>query len=162
MQDNSPTTAVISLEARITYQCLLIATRITRLIEPMLADEYDLTAVNWRVLAVVGRYGPLSAKEVAQYTSTDAFFVSRSIVQLVKKGYMTRDVDDRDRRRSVLQLTKKGDVVKQEIEAVLSSIENELLRGLSAQERVNLRLTLQELSAVASTWLGPPLTWRDF
>jgi len=76
----------VPLENRISYRCLSIATRITRFLAPRWKDEFGLTVIGWRVMAVIGRFEPISAKEVAARTSTDAFFVARAIEKLVEQG----------------------------------------------------------------------------
>lgn len=69
----------VPLENRISYRCLSVASRITRHLAPRWKSEFGLTVTSWRVMAVIGRYEPLSAMQVAERTSTDAFFVGRAI-----------------------------------------------------------------------------------
>lgn len=162
MAKKSSPAALIPLEHRIAYQCLLVATRISQFLAPMWEKKYGLTTITWRVMAVVGRYGPLSAKDVAEHTSTDAFFVSRAIVQLVEQGYMTKGVDARDRRRSVLQLTPQGEAVQLEIERVMSAVEEDVLGAMDEGEGQRVREALAQLAASASEQLKSPKTWEDF
>lgn len=46
---------------------------------PKWSADFGLSVTNWRVMAVIGRFEPVSAKEIAARTSTDAFFVTRAI-----------------------------------------------------------------------------------
>ena len=98
----------VPLENRISYRCLSVASRITRHLAPRWKSEFGLTVTSWRVMAVIGRYEPLSAMQVAERTSTDAFFVGRVIDKLVGQGYLKKGVDPEDRRRLRLSLTATG------------------------------------------------------
>lgn len=152
----------VPLEERLSYRCSLISVRITRFLAPMLEGEYGLTVITWRVMAVVGRYAPLSAKEVATHTSTDAFFVFRAIEQLVSRGYVSRAVDPRDRRKSSLQLTAAGVEVHRRVEAVLSAVEADILSDLDAFEQEALSAVLSDLNEKCARLLAGDRTWRDF
>jgi DNA-binding MarR family transcriptional regulator len=137
----------VLLEDRLSYRCLYIATRITRHLAPTWQAEYGLSVTNWRVMAVIGRFEPISAKEVAARTSTEAFFVTRAIDRLVEQGYAERGVDPDDRRKLSLSLTKLGHTVHREIEAMINDVEAELLAGLDSQQKKQI---LEALSVLQS------------
>ena len=124
----------VPLENRISYRCLSIATRITRFLAPKWKDEFGLTVIGWRVMAVIGRFEPISAKEVAARTSTDAFFVGRAIEKLVEQGYVEKAVDLHDRRRLSLSLSRSGKRVHQHVEAMINQVEADLLAEVSAAD----------------------------
>lgn len=86
-------------------------------------------------MAVIGRYQPVSATQVAERTSTDAFFVGRAIDKLMDQGYLKKDVDPEDRRRLRLSLTASGRKVHQQVEKMINEVEAELLSGVSAENR---------------------------
>lgn len=152
----------VPLEERLSYRCSLIAVRITRFLAPMLSERYDLTVITWRVMAVIGRYGPLSAKDIAAHTSTDSFFVFRAVEQLVERGYVTRRVDPGDRRRTSLQLSSNGTRVHGEVERVLTAVEAKVLSDLDVIEREALSGILTHLQEHCARLLESELTWRDF
>ena len=124
----------VPLENRISYRCLSIATRITRFLAPRWKDEFGLTVIGWRVMAVIGRFEPISAKEVAARASTDAFFVARAIEKLVEQGYVKKAVDMHDRRRLSLSLSTPGKKVHRHVEAMISQVEADLLAEVSAAD----------------------------
>lgn len=117
----------------------MISARVARFLSPMWESRYGLSVDTWRILAVINRYGPVSAKEVAARISNDAFHVSRAIDRLVRLDLISRNVDAEDRRRASLEVTKGGRAVCREIEAVLSSVERELLGGTSRSEITRFR-----------------------
>lgn len=150
------------LEARLSYRCSMISVRIARFLAPMWESRYGLSVATWRILAIIARYGPLSAKEVATRTSNDTFHVSRAIDRLVRIKYVRRDVDPQDRRRASIQLTAAGRATHREIAKVLSRVEDELLSGLKAAERETVQAALANLDERALALLASGLTWKDF
>jgi DNA-binding MarR family transcriptional regulator len=129
-----PRNARVLLEDRISYRCLSLATEITRHLAPEWKDRFGLTVISWRVMAVIGRFEPISAKEVASRTSTDAFFVSRAIEKLLEQGYVEKALDPQDRRRLSLSLTSSGRKVHREVEDMVNQFEFALLSGLPASD----------------------------
>lgn len=155
-------TGIIPLEARLSYRCAMIATRIARFLAPMWESRYGLSADTWRAMAIIARYGPTSAKDVATRTSTDAFHVSRAVDRLVRKRLVKRNVDSRDRRRVRLELTPAGRRAHRDIEQTLSRIEEELLAGLDRQERQRMTSAFAMIEERALNLGASGLTWRDF
>ncbi|MEJ8840027.1 MarR family winged helix-turn-helix transcriptional regulator [Ramlibacter sp. AN1133] len=125
-----PKAARVLLEDRISYRCLSVAARITRYLSPRWKAEFGLTVIGWRVMAVIGRFEPISATQLAARTSTDAFFVARAIEKLVEQGYVLRGVDAEDRRRLRLSLTIAGKKVHRQVEDMINQVEADLLAGI--------------------------------
>lgn len=149
------------LEARLSYRCAIVSARIARFMAPMW-DTHGLNVDTWRILAVIGRYAPVSAKEVATRSSSDAFHVSRSIDHLARKRYIKRDVDPNDRRRAQLELTPSGRAAHRVIGHALTRFETELLARLSARDQDVLRRSLSIVDERALALTASGLTWKDF
>ena len=160
-----PTTSTppaIPLEARLSYRCSMIGARIGRFLAPMWETRYGLNVNTWRILAIIGRYGPLSAKDIATRASSDAFHVSRAIELLVRRKFIRRDVDPQDRRRARIELSSSGRAAHYAIEQALTRLENELLSGLKDSDREVLRSGLATLDERALALMASDLTWKDF
>jgi len=89
-------------------------------------------------MAVLGPYRALSASEIVERSSMDKVNVSRAIKGLRNAGYLKRDIDGDDRRRAVLRLTKSGIEVFKALTPKVREVEQQLLKGLSPQERDTL------------------------
>lgn len=137
----------LPLEHWISYRFGLLGSRVGAVLSPMYTEQHDLPMTAWRSLAVIARYGPLSAGELGARTSTDSFKVARSIQLLVKRALVTRQADPADRRRARLQLTKRGRAIHCEIAKVAAAIEEYLVAGLTQQERKFLDETLVKIDA---------------
>lgn len=150
------------LEQRLSYRCTMISARIARFLAPMWQSRYGLSTDAWRIMAIVGRYGPISAKEVATRASSDAFHVSRAVERLARKKLVKRDVDPQDRRRAKLELSAAGRAAHQAVGNALTRLEDELLAGLSAKERDALHRALATVDERALALMASGLTWKDF
>ncbi len=137
----------LPLENWISYRFGLVASRVGAVMSSKYVAQHDLTMPAWRSLAVIARYGPLSAGELGAKTSVDPYRVVRSIDLLVKKGLITREIDPADRRRASLQLTARGRAVYDQIEQGAMTNELFLRAGLTSQEMRGLESILARIDA---------------
>lgn len=143
--------ASLPLEHWIGYRFSLISARLGNYVAQMYASRHDLTMPAWRSLAVIARYQPLTAKQLAMLTSSDAFKVARAIELLVRRGLIRRDVDKTDRRRASLRLTAQGRKIYRDIEKFVVRIERELTATLDPRELVTLRQCLDKIDQQLDT-----------
>ena len=134
-----------ALERFVPYRLSVLSNSVSRSIARLYADRFGLTIPEWRVMAVLGRFGPQSANGVSQRTAMDKVRVSRAVSRLVGRNLASRRLDPRDRRRAVLQLTPEGRAMHDEIVPLARSREAELLDCLSPDERVHLDRIIETL-----------------
>ncbi|MBV9565707.1 MAG: MarR family transcriptional regulator [Bradyrhizobium sp.] len=151
----------LPLENWIGYRFSLISARLGNFVAPMYADRHDLTMPAWRSLAVIARYQPLTASQLAMRTSSDAFKVARAIELLVRRGLIHRDLDKNDRRRASLRLTSNGRKVYKDIEKFVVRVENELASALDANELTMLRQSLDKLERQLESRIRTH-AWEEF
>jgi DNA-binding MarR family transcriptional regulator len=151
----------IPLEHWIGYRFGLIAARMGNYVAQMYASRHDLTIPAWRSLAVIARYQPLTAKQLATLTSSDAFKVARAIELLVRRGLIHRNVDKNDRRRASLRLTAEGRKVYKDIEKFSVGVERELVGVLNEHELTVLWQGLDKLDQQLETRIRAR-DWQTF
>jgi len=151
----------IPLEQWIGYRFSLISARLGNYIAQMYTSRHDLTMPAWRSLAVIARFQPLTAKELAMLTSSDAFKVARAIELLVRRGLIRRDVDEEDRRRASLSVTAKGHKIYKDIEKFSTRVERELAAALDQTELAVLREVLDKLDRQLENRIRPH-AWEEF
>src|SRR5579859_6517140 len=103
----------LELERFLPYRLSVLSNRISTAIARVYAKRFRLTIPEWRAMAVLGRFGAMSANAVCERTAMDKVRVSRAIARLTASGRVHRQVDAADRRRSVLALTEEGRLVYQ-------------------------------------------------
>ena len=154
-------TRQIPLEHWLGYRFGLITSQLGNYVAQMYVCRHDLTIPAWRSLAVIARYQPLTAKQLATLTSSDAFKVARAIELLVRRGLIRRGVDKEDRRRASLKLTADGRKIFKEIEKFSVSVERELVGALDARELTMLRQSLDKLDHQLETRIRTR-DWKTF
>jgi len=139
------------LERFLPYRLSVLMLRISNAIARSYERRFRLSVPEWRVMAVLGRFGPLSANGVAEKTQMDKVRVSRAVARLAAAGRVSRRTDRLDRRRSILALTAAGDAIHREIVPHAERVEARLLAGLDEAERAALDRLLAKLEARAET-----------
>jgi DNA-binding MarR family transcriptional regulator len=145
---------------RTTYRFSILAARQTRCLSEMYAQIFDLSASQWKVLPIIGYYGPMSAKDVGARTSLEPEKVTRAVDQLVNRGLVTRRSDPKDRRRVVLSLAANGKQVFEESEQIRGIIEDRFLDALQPKERVAFHRILDKLEDQAMVMFDGKQAWR--
>lgn len=141
MAGNTP----LDLEKFLPYRLSVLSNTVSQAIAREYEDRFALSITEWRVLAVLGRYDGLSAREVADRTAMDKVAVSRAVAELMKDGRVRRATADHDKRQSVLSLTAKGRKVYGEVAPLALEHERRLLAHLDAEEREWLGRIIEKL-----------------
>lgn len=137
--------APLELEHFLPYRLSILSNTVSQAIADDYQSRYDLSMTEWRVMAVLGRYEGLSARQVAERTAMDKVAVSRALARLVAAGRVDRTIHDADKRRSVLSLTATGWAMHDDVAPMARMRERELLAKLDADERTWLTRILDKL-----------------
>ncbi len=127
-----------ALERFLPYRLSVLTNTMSRAFARMYGERFGLSIPEWRVMAVLGRFAPLSANEVAERTAMDKVRVSRAVARLIKTNVVDRTTDATDRRRSALRLSRTGRRMHDAIVPMAREIEAALLAGLTPAERETL------------------------
>jgi DNA-binding MarR family transcriptional regulator len=144
----------LRLEHFVPYRLSVLTNTVSTAIAGAYAERFGLTIPEWRVIAVLGLEPGLSAAEVAERTAMDKVAVSRAVSSLLRSRRVMRTTAHSDRRRSVLKLSRAGQVVYWRVVPFARRYETDLLAGLSARERTSLDRLLSRLHRRARE-LGP-------
>ena len=138
----------LKLEEFLPYRFSVLTNRISRHLARAYEERFGITIPEWRVIANLARFSPMTAGEVAERSSMDKVKVSRAIARLVAAGLVVKEPDNEDRRRGMLVLSPEGERVFTEIVPMALGWEKRLLDGLSAEERETLTGVLNKLQIV--------------
>jgi DNA-binding MarR family transcriptional regulator len=86
--------------------------------------------------------GVLSQQALCGHLRLDPTNLVAILNELEERGYATRRRDPEDRRRHIVQVSKKGLAVIDKTSEVMNQVEAELLSGLEADERAQLETLL--------------------
>ena len=146
---NSTTIQRLDLDAFMPYRLSVLSNRVSSAIAAEYSERFDLTILEWRVMAVLGGAPHLAAREVAERTAMDKVQVSRAVARLLDAKRIVRETDGDDGRVTRLSLSAKGQAIYDEIVPLALRLEREFLAILSESERRNLDQLVTKLSAQA-------------
>ncbi len=106
----------------------------------------NISVTEAHTIEAIGMYEPKNMSDVAKRLDITVGTLSVSINNLVKKGYVKRERDLKDRRVVNISLTKKGRVFYRYHDKVHSDMIKEIMVGMSEQEVNALNLALKNLS----------------
>lgn len=144
------TDSKLVLEQFLPYRLSILSNTVSNTIAREYRELFGLSIPEWRVMAVLGRFGPLSASGICERTAMDKVTVSRAAAQLIEQKFLKRETDPNDRRRSILKLTAAGTRTHQKIVPIARGRESELAAALTDAERRSLDTLLAKLQQRAS------------
>jgi DNA-binding MarR family transcriptional regulator len=114
------------------------------------------------ILCCLREYGPACQKDIAARLSIDSGDLVAFIDGLQEAGSITRERDERDRRRQILSLTTTGRRLLRRVEKLLDDAEPGPLAALSARQRQELHTAATRVLALHTpeAWTGTAPT-RD-
>lgn len=124
----------LQLEAFLPYRLSLLSNAISGAIAGVYGDKFAISMPEWRIMMILAEYPDISADEVCRRTKIEKSVVSRAVARLLKRHFINRDVDDKDRRRSILRLSETGLSVYDEVMPIARDYEAKLLKGLTREE----------------------------
>ena len=129
-----PQRDTLQLESFLPYRLSLLSNLISGAIAAVYGDKFAISMPEWRIMMILAEYPGVSADEVCRRTKIEKSVVSRAVARLLKRHLINRDVDDKDRRRSILRLSETGLSVYDEVMPIARDYEAELLADLTAEE----------------------------
>lgn len=109
--------------------------------------QFGMGVPEVRLLNIIGGMPWASAQEVVETSSMDKGLVSRAMGTLIDGGYLRRQQDGKDRRRSTLELTEAGEQLYRRIRSAKERRHRRTLSGMTPEEC----RTLYRLLAKATT-----------
>lgn len=134
------------------FDIFVLRTRMGAVLTEALTDV-GLTATEYALLSLLRESPSRTAAELARLLGIAPTTLGRQLAELVRRGWMSRSADRRDRRRIVVSLTRKGDLRFQAALPHAARVAADLDRGLRQRstDPDHARALLQTLSAALDT-----------
>lgn len=110
------------------------AIRAHRLLTDGLAAS-DAKGYHYRLFAALEEFGPASQAALGRRTGIDRSDVVAALNDLAARGLVERSPNPLDHRTNVIRITEAGTEQLQRLDAVLATVQEELLARLSIVER---------------------------
>ena len=150
MKLNDDGADALRLEQFIPYRLSVLSNTVSEAIAKLYEDRFGLSMTEWRVLAVAGRFSPVTATTICQRTAMSKVAVSRALSALLARRFVKRDKDPDDGRRSLLRPTARGYKLIATVTPLALGVEEQLLDVLSVAQYRQLDVILTALSERAA------------
>lgn len=109
------------------------------------ARSLGITRPQWRVLALLGRFGGCTQATLADMLDVEPITAGRMIDRLQDAGLVHRAADPNDRRAWRLHLTPDGETVMLKLRPLALDLFEDALFGLSESQRADLEASLNAI-----------------
>lgn len=120
------------LNAFLPYRLNAAASRISRAFSERYREEFGISIPEWRVLAHLHHAGDVSVRDIEARVDMEKSKVSRAASRLQGAGYVSKAVNDADRRLLVLRLTPSGRALVARLIPVAMQFQAEMRAQLGA------------------------------
>ena len=147
----------LTLETFMPYRLNVLAEVVSQSLARLYSDRYDIGIPEWRVMATLGQYQTMTAKQVGEHSRMHKTKVSRAVAALEAKDLLQRQTDAGDKRAAFLSLSNKGRSIYNALKPVAQEFSQALeavldLEDIKAFDRI-LRI-LQERSEELAEEMG--------
>ena len=145
----NPGVSPIELEHFLPYRLNVVAEAVSRALALLYEKRHGISIAEWRVIATLGQFKQMTAKEVGQHSRMHKTKVSRAVVRLEKRGCVARTSNVADLREAFLELTEDGLAIYDDLVPRALAFERKLADALSQQEQDALDALLTKLERTA-------------
>jgi DNA-binding MarR family transcriptional regulator len=139
--------AKLQLEQFLPYRLNRIAAAISQEFRSVYGPHHDLTIPEWRVLATLGQFEAMSAKEIGRHSAMHKTKVSRAVRALEERRWLKRCPSEEDRREEILTLTAQGESAYRQIVPKALAFERRILDELGPKAEAVLN-SLERLEKI--------------
>lgn len=146
-----PVKPALELEKFLPYRLNVAAEAVSRALSRLYAERHGIGIPEWRVVATLGQYARMTAKEIGAHSRMHKTKVSRAVAALEDKDLVRREPNEHDRREEFVTLTPRGRHVYDDLAPRALAFEQALDRAIGDQERRRLDRLLRQLEASAGS-----------
>ena len=118
------------LNTFLPYRLNAAANRISRAFADRYREEFGISIPEWRVLVHLHHAGDVSVRDIESRVDMEKSKVSRAASRLEAAGYVSKAVNDQDRRLLALRLTDSGHDLVARVLPVAMQYQDEMLERL--------------------------------
>lgn len=122
--------------------------------ESRLAEQYGLTQAEFRCMRLFGTDESTNNKHIAERMGLSPSRLTRIIDGLVEKGYMSREINEFDRRNMRVTLSKQGVLIVQQLNNAYVNIHKEILDDIEDVQHKPLITAMTHLLSALEKWIA--------
>jgi DNA-binding MarR family transcriptional regulator len=151
----------LELESFLPYRLNVLATVVSQGLSSIYAERYGFGIPEWRVVATLGQFGAMTAKEIGAHSHMHKTKVSRAVAALARRKLIQRRANRQDLREAFLSLSPEGRAIYDDLVPVAQRYAAELRQGLSSAETAQLDNLLSRLTDRGVTLLNAGAGGQD-
>lgn len=136
---------VIDLKEFLPYRLSVLEQQISHSISRKYDDRFNLSRMQWRVLATLAMFDGITAKDICGFTHMEKMQASRAISSLESRGLVHQSKSPVDNRAHVLSLSSAGKNVYRQIVPEVLAEEQRIFSCLSHDEIDSLQGLVDKL-----------------
>ncbi len=148
------TQATLMLDAAEFLRALSGLVRISMFRDRDRISPYGVTVAEAHALDVLVHLGPIGLSQLAAELFVDKSTASRTVAGLEEKGYISRNIDRKDRRAVRLEVTPDGRELHQRIQAANLQEAAQLLRSFAGDTRQGMTARLRQVTRTFAVYAG--------
>lgn len=133
------------LERYLPYRFTVIAAQMSADLAKQYKGRFGISMPEWRVLLNVGYSDKTSVRDIEKRVNLEKSKVSRAASKLEAKGFVTKEVDDHDRRLIKLIITEQGAELLRQLIPIAQAYQTQLLKS-SGEESDELHHILDKIA----------------
>ncbi|NRG18617.1 winged helix-turn-helix transcriptional regulator [Rhizobiales bacterium] len=145
-QDQKGGSVPLELENFLPYRLNVLAETVSQSLARFYESRFGIAIPEWRVVATLGQYARMTAKDIGAHSRMHKTKVSRAVASLENKNLVKRQPNIEDMRESFLELTSKGKKVYAELTPDALAFSRALVASLSPEEQKSLERILERLT----------------
>jgi DNA-binding MarR family transcriptional regulator len=144
----------LDLERFLPYRLNVVAEAVSQALSRLYGQRYGIGVPEWRVLATLGQYRGMTAKQIGAHSRMHKTKVSRAVAGLEERGFLSREANPADMREAFLALTPEGDRIYRDLVPEVMNFAAALTADLTSQERQLFDNLLLRIEATARNLVG--------
>jgi len=141
-----PRHSPLELDRLFSYRISVLSNRLALGASRLYGRRFGLVLREWRVLALLGQFAPMSARDIIERSALDKASVSRAVASLAERSLVRTRRDANDSRLQWLELTAKGQRLYSQVAPIALERQRALLSALTPEERSTLDRLLGKLT----------------
>ncbi len=140
---------LIELEQFLPYRLNVVAEAVSRALSKIYAERYGITIPEWRVIATLGQYERMTARDIGRHSRMHKTKVSRAVARLGDRGLVVKAHNANDMREAFLTLSREGREIYRDIVPSALEFAEGLFHGVSEADKMALDRLLSALERKA-------------
>jgi DNA-binding MarR family transcriptional regulator len=136
------------------YKIGILASSLNSAFEDILDQKHAIGLTDWRVMATLGEFGSMTAKEICERGRMHKTKVSRAVASLESRRLLMRRTNRDDMREAFLSLTDRGRDIYHEVVPLALSFSRRLTDTLDPGELMVAERVIEKLLLVTELGSG--------